>query len=123
MASQMVSKIKAAADHVWPEVSRALQLTTLRVADLADVTEVAVEQVEAYITGHERGTWKRRAIATETVWALARVGRLRTGEEAAIVQAALGLVDGLLKDIPEGDLEPEETALIQAVRALPSWEA
>jgi hypothetical protein len=122
MASPMVTRIKDAADRAWPEVSRALRHTTLSVAEVAGVSDDAIEQVESYVSNHERGTWKRRQICAETVWALARIGRLRTGGEAELLKAAQRLVDGPLRDFDEGELEPEEKQLIAAVRALPGWE-
>jgi hypothetical protein len=117
----MVTKIRAATDKVWPEVSRALQLTTLRIAEIAEIADLAVTEVEAYVSGHEQGRWKRRQLCTETVWALARLGHLRTGEEHEIVHAAQALREAL-RSVPDEDLEEEDIRLIKAVDALPSWE-
>jgi hypothetical protein len=122
MASSMVRQIKDTSDRVWPEVSRALKQTTLSIVEVAGLAESAVAQVESYTANHERGHWKRRQICNETVWAMAQIGRLRSGEEAAVIQAATELV-AILKEVKLDELEPEEKQLIKAVQSLPGWEA
>lgn len=117
MASPMVVHIEHARKKVWPEVQRLIDQSTHRIADLAGVEEAAFSYLEEYVATGNNARNRRRVICSETIWALARMGLLRTGQEGDVIAAAKAWASSW----EEGDLNdalPEDLALVKAVSSL-----
>ena len=116
--SPLTAAVDAATKTVWPEVQRAVEQTFRSMAELAGVEEAALVHVESFVAKNGNGSRRRRTIVGETVWAIARLGLLRTPQDAAVIEAAKAWVAGDGDDVTLIQLDD---ALCDAVEALPDY--
>jgi len=123
MASTMTLRIRDVTKEVWPSVQAALDQVTIRVREVAEVAEAAQSQLEEYLASNENAHRKRRAICNETVWAVARLGFLRSAVDAKVIAAARSLVDlEESDDATDLQIDNAHDALANAVKLLPSFD-
>lgn len=119
-ATALVQQISRAQKDAWPEVLRALDQTTRSTAELAGISEDAIHEIETYAATHDAPR-KRRRICEETVWALARLGWLRTGGERDLALAAIAW-EAVPPNADDEQLAQVEDDLIKAIEALPDYQ-
>lgn len=117
MAHPTISVITDVRKEVWPVVAQALVDSTHRIADLAGLDDVAFAEIELFVARAGDGRPRRRQICSETIWTMARMGRLRTGGETALIDAVRAYFDTDPDD--EAACAVTETALLRAFQALP----
>lgn len=120
MATPLVQKIDAAGHQVWPEVKYAMEVVDRSLLEASGIAEETWPRVEQYIANGDGAARKRRKVCEETVWALARLGWLRTGGERAVITAAIAFSE-LDEDSDENTFVALETELVKAVQALPDY--
>ena len=119
----MTAKIAETTKTVWPEVQHALAQVSYRIADLAGVADTAVDKIEAYRAKNPNAPQRRRDIVEQTVWHLARLGYLRTGQERELVKAAKQW-DQITESTvaTEDDYERADDDLVAAIKALTDYD-
>lgn len=120
MPTQLVLKIDAAGKDAWPAVKLAMEVVDRSLQEVSGIAEDAWPRVEHYINNGNEAARKRRKVCEETVWALARLGWLRTGGEREVIEAAMAfvLVD---EDASETEFVTTEQDLVRVVQALPDF--
>lgn len=122
MASTMTTRIAEVTKEVWPTVQAAMDQVTVRVREIAQVAEESEKILEEYLASHQNAHHKRRAICNETVWAVARLGFLRSAADAKVIAAAKQVVDFEEADCAEQLLDSAYAELADAVHGLPSFD-
>ena len=98
--SPLTAAVDAATKTVWPEVQRAVEQTFRSMAELAGVEEAALVHVESFVAKNGNGSRRRRTIVGETVWAIARLGLLRTPQDAATASPGTAKPHGTSRAVP-----------------------
>lgn len=117
MASPTVTIIGETRAEVWPVVSRIVAGRTQHIAEMAGLDEAAIASVEELAQRYDDGRSRRREICSETIWTMARMGRLRTRGEAELVAAVRAFFDTDPND--DAACAAAEDALYKAFQALP----
>ena len=121
MASTMTTRIAEVTKEVWPTVQAAMDQVTVRVCEIAQVAEESEKILEEYLASHQNAHRKRRAICNETVWAVARLGFLRSAADAKVIAAARELIE-LDHHGTDEQIDARYDALEEAVLELPSFD-
>ena len=120
VATPFVQKVDAAGKEVWPEVKLAMEIVDRSLLEASGIAEDVWPRVEHYIANGDGAARKRRKVCEETVWALARLGWLRTGGERAVICRAIDFVR-LDDEVSDETFAAIETELVKAVQSLPDY--
>lgn len=112
MKNSMTEQISASMREAWDAMSE---------PETAEVIDKVMADLEGFEPKNARNSMKRRTICQQTVWALARLGLLRTDDDAAVIQAAKKWV--LVYDSDsDADLEELDNELTEVVQKLPDYD-